>query len=218
MNISDPQPAGRTVALRSLLFAPADSERKMIKARLARADAVIFDLEDSVAPAAKASARMSMRAQLEGPRECLHIVRVNAQGTPWYMDDLVAACTGNVDVIMLPKCLNPAEMAQLVHQLAALEAAYNIPQGSVGIIPLVTETASSLANMAYGDITPRLLALGFAGEDLAADLGVKARDATGMNPLLVDARARVAFAAAAAVLRQVQRRHVIRPAGRLRRA
>ena len=194
------RPSGSSVgsALRSLLFVPADSEKKMSKARHAGADAVIFDLEDSVALTAKAQARVTMRAQLDGPRSCLYAVRVNASDTFWYLDDLVVACAGKVDAIILPKCSGAADVVRLDQQLAVLEVANDLPQGHVGIIPLVTESAASLSNMAYGNISSRLLALGFAGEDLAADLGVKARDYIGMNPLLIEARARVAIAAAAA--------------------
>ncbi len=196
--LPNPDRLASSGALRSWLFAPADTEKKMAKARVAGADAVIFDLEDSVAPAAKTQARLTMRPQLDGPRACAHVVRVNAPDTIWYLDDVVVACAGKADAVMLPKCTSASDLARLDHQLAVLEAANGLPQGHIGIIPLVTETAASLANMAYGNVTTRLLALGFAGEDLAADLGVKARDTAGMNPLLIDARARVAIAAAAA--------------------
>jgi citrate lyase subunit beta / citryl-CoA lyase len=198
MESNSPLPSLHAATPRSLLFVPADSDRKMVKARQAGADAVIFDLEDSVAPAAKAQARLNMRAQLDAPRASLRIVRVNAADTDWYLEDLVAACSGEADAIMLPKCRCAADLARLDHQLAALETACGLVVGRIAILPLVTETASALGDMAYGGVTPRLLGLGFAGEDLAADLGVKARDALGLNPLLADARARVAIAAAAA--------------------
>ena len=77
---------------RSLLFAPADDPRKARKAMMAGADAVIIDLEDSVAPGAKSEARKLAREALDGERPCAVGVRVNGRDTDWYLDDLVAAC------------------------------------------------------------------------------------------------------------------------------
>lgn len=188
----------KTAAVRSLLFAPADSEKKMDKARLSGAEAVIFDLEDSIPPSGKLVARQMMLTKLQEPRLCLHIVRVNDRETPWYLDDVVAACAGAADAIMLPKCAGPAVLQSLADQLDVLEVCHRLAKDHIQIIPLVTETAASLQSLDYRGHSRRLLALGFAGEDLAADLGVHSRGKAGMNPLLEQARIQVAMAAASA--------------------
>jgi len=188
----------RSISLRSLLFCPGDSEKKIAKAVASGADAVIIDLEDSVAPAAKAEARDLAKATLLELRRCSIIVRVNAAETDAYLDDvaLVASCVP--DAIMLPKCSGPNDLGRLSSQLDVLEPAFGITRGSIGILPLVTETAASLRSMNYAEVTERLIALGFAGEDLASDLGVVARSGGTFNPLLAEARRAVAMAAAAA--------------------
>ena len=102
------------------------------------------------------------------------------------------------DFVMLPKCGGSVDVARLADQLSALEVAANQPVGATAILPLVTETAAALAALDYRGASDRLRALIMAGEDLAADLGVDARDHRGMHPLLADARRNVAVAAAAA--------------------
>ncbi len=190
-------------ALRSLLFVPGDSARKIGKSRDAGADAVILDLEDAVAPAAKADARALVRDALAAQRPGALLVRVNAADTPEHLDDLVAIVPAAPDAIMLPKCTGPDDLRALAQRLDALEAAFDLPRGRIAILPLVTETAGSLAHLDYAGVTPRLVALGFAGEDLASDLGVAARCAGKLNPLLAQARQAVAVAAATAGVRAI---------------
>lgn len=192
-----------TGSLRSLLFCPGDAPRKMARALAAGADAVILDLEDAVAPAAKDQARAAVRTMLAEPRSGAVLVRVNAADTAWHLDDLAALVDGAPDAIMLPKCAGPAELLRLAHRLDALERACGLGHGTIGILPLVTETAAALDRMGYAGVTPRLVALGFAGEDLAADLGVAARAAGELNPLLAQARRTVALAAAVAGVRAI---------------
>ena len=193
-----PAAAGRDGALRSLLFVPADSERKVAKALDSAADVVILDLEDAVAPSAKDPARALVRDLLAAERRRRIAVRVNAADTQWYLHDLAAIGGSRPDIVMLPKCAGAADVARLGDQLAVLEIAAGNPADAAAILPLVTETAASLAAMDYRGASDRLCGLAFAGEDLAADLGVEARDASGMNPLLEQARRAVAIAAAAA--------------------
>ena len=189
--------------LRSLLFCPGDSARKMQKALAAGADAVILDLEDAVAPAAKDEARGLVRALLGGSRAGAVLVRINAADTAAYLDDLAAVVPAAPDAIMLAKCTGPADLLRLSQQLDALEVAVGLARGAIGILPLVTESAASLRGMDYAGVTPRLVALGFAGEDLASDLGVAARAGGTLNPLLTEARRAVAIAAAAAGVRAI---------------
>lgn len=184
--------------LRTLLFAPADSERKVGKALASSADVVILDLEDSVAPSAKEAARTLAADQLAGASERSRlVVRVNPRDTPWYIHDLAAVVPHSPGAILLPKCTGPNDLRALDHHLEAFEAASDRPIGSTGILALVTETAASLADMSYAGVTRRLQALLFGAEDLAADFGISPRLADGTLTAPVSA-ARAALLVAAA--------------------
>ena len=159
--------------LRSLLFAPGDSERKAAKALASDADGVILDLEDSVAPARKDAARAMVAAMLPANRPV--VVRVNPRDTPWYLADLAATVPGRPDAVLLPKCTGRHDLEALDHHLEALEAASGLPIGGIGVLALVTETALSLRNLDYAGSPRRLVALCFGAEDLSADLGIAPR-------------------------------------------
>ncbi len=187
--------------LRSLLFVPGDSDRKINSAACCEADAIIFDLEDAVAPPLKSLARNRVRKVLDERRPNFAIVRINAFDTPWSLQDLATICPAAPDCIMLPKCMSQQDVAKLDHFLSAFEASCGLADGAISILPLVTETAVALENLRYDNVNGRLIGLGFAGEDLASDLGVAARNEHGMlNPLLVEARQAVAIAARAAAI------------------
>ncbi|HTU54525.1 MAG TPA: CoA ester lyase [Acetobacteraceae bacterium] len=186
--------------LRSLLFAPGDSERKIAKALAGDADAVILDLEDAVAPPAKDAARASVAALLPGLARAGVIVRVNPEKTPWHLGDLAAVVPGRPAAILLPKCEGPEALLRLDQRLAALEAAAGLVPGDIATLALVTETAASVQALArFGPGLPRLIALSFGAEDLSADLGIRPRLAGGgfAQPIAV-ARALTLIAAAAA--------------------
>jgi citrate lyase subunit beta / citryl-CoA lyase len=189
--------------LRSPLFAPGDSERKASKAIASAADAVILDLEDSVAAPAKEVARAMvaalLRAMEEQPRKRDIIVRVNPRGTPWYLADLAAIVPAAPAGVMLPKCAGPDDLRALDHHLEVLEAAAGLPAGSIGVIAIVTETAASVFTLGcYAGIAPRLIALCFGAEDLSADLGIIPRRPDGTyNAAASFARAAVLTAAGA---------------------
>ncbi len=185
--------------LRSPLFAPGDSERKMAKAIASAADAVILDLEDSVAAPAKPTARAMVPDVVRSHPGRALIVRVNPRNTPWYLDDLAAAVPARPAAVMLPKCSCPDDLAILGHHLEALEAAAGAPIGSIGVFPVVTETAGSVFSLgSYGGVASRLIAICFGAEDLSADLGIDPRRADGSYPApVVLARAQVLIAAGA---------------------
>ncbi|KMO13635.1 HpcH/HpaI aldolase/citrate lyase family protein [Methylobacterium platani] len=184
--------------LRSLLFAPADSARKVEKALGAGADAVILDLEDSVAPTAKAAAREQAVAALRGRPDVL-VVRINPRGSAPYLADLAAVVPARPAAILLPKCTGPADLLMLAGQIDVLEAAAGIPPGAVGVLLLATETAQSLRDMDYAGVSPRLRALCFGAEDLSADLGIGPRHpGGGFAAPVAAARDRLLIAAAAA--------------------
>ena len=159
--------------MRSWLFAPGDSERKMEKAAGSTADIVLFDLEDAVAEAEKPKARAAVAAYLAGRasgRERLW-VRINPLQGPHALTDLAAVMPGRPGGIMLPKSRGRADMELLDHYLSALEVAFGIPAGATRVIPLVTETAEAMFTTGTYAGAPRLAALTWGAEDLADSVG-----------------------------------------------
>src|SRR5579864_1754093 len=174
---------GNRMRLRSPLFAPGDSERKMTKAIASAADAIILDLEDSVAAPSKPTARRMVPDVVRAHPGRDLIVRVNPRGTPWYLEDLAAVVPARPAGVMLPKCSGAEDLGTLNHHLEALEAAAGSAVGSTGVVAIVTETAGSVFNLGgYGGVASRLLAICFGAEDLSADLGITPRHADGAYP------------------------------------
>ncbi len=172
--------------LRSLLFIPADSDKKLAKAAGTGADAVILDLEDSVSMARKAEARATLTdffATFEQTEETPRlIVRVNALDTGLTDDDLAAVVPLRPDAILLPKAGSGAELQDVSSRIAVIEAEAGLAAGSVRLHALMTETAGGLLNAAtFSGKTDRLEALAWGGEDLAAAIGASSnRDGTGV--------------------------------------
>ncbi|MBV8474174.1 MAG: CoA ester lyase [Hyphomicrobiales bacterium] len=164
--------------MRSLLFVPGDDEKKLAKALASGADALIVDLEDSVALAAKPAARRTTAAFLTearggSPRPRLY-VRVNPLGGGLTDDDLEAVMPAQPDGIMLPKSLAGASVQQLGAKLAVREAELDLPDGATRILAIATETAQALFGFAtYQGCSRRLDGLAWGGEDLSADLGAE---------------------------------------------
>jgi len=187
--------------MRSLLFAPGDSARKVEKALGSTADGVVLDLEDAVGPPAKDGARAALAAMLPGVSRVRVVVRVNARGTPWYLADLAALVPARPAAIMLPKCTGLGDLWALEHHLEALEAANGLPVGGIGVLALVTETAASMHGLDYRGAPRRLRALCFGAEDLSSDLGIGVRDDAGnFGAAVHHARGALLLAAAAAGL------------------
>ena len=185
--------------LRSPLFAPGDSERKMSKAIASAADAVILDLEDSVAAPAKPTARRMVPEVVRAHPGRGVIVRINPRSTQWYLEDLAAVVPARPEAVMLPKCSGAEDMRALDRHLEALEAACGAPIGSTGVVAIVTETAASVFGLGeYGAVAGRLRALCFGAEDLSADLGIDPRRRDDSYPApVVAARALTLLAAGA---------------------
>lgn len=170
--------------MRSWLFIPADSPRKLEKGLTCGADILILDLEDSVAPDAKDTARkiaaefLRTAASDQGP---LLYVRVNALDTGLTDDDLDAVMQGHPDGIMLPKSASGRDVTLLDAKIAPREALNDIEEGAVRIACVATETAAALFTLgSYAGSSDRLDALTWGAEDLSADLGATAsRDETG---------------------------------------
>jgi citrate lyase subunit beta/citryl-CoA lyase len=150
---------------RSWLFVPADSERKIAKALDSAADAIIFDLEDSVAPAQKAAARDILKGlprRSNGPEWW---VRVNPLGSEYHKDDLTLIGSAYVTGIVLPKAEGGWDVIELAHRT-----------GNIPIHAIVTETAASLFGLlSYRDPKSPLAAMSWGAEDLSAALGASSK-------------------------------------------
>jgi citrate lyase subunit beta/citryl-CoA lyase len=164
-------------AIRSLLFVPGDSERKIAKGLASAADALILDLEDSVSPDRRPAARRLVYATLSANKGDKKLfVRINAFDTPDFLPDLVAIISGGPFGVMLPKCPNAQQVLRLADMLTALEARDGISPGQTRILPIVTETAASMFGLgSYAEISiPRVYGMLWGGDDLSADLGATA--------------------------------------------
>lgn len=153
---------------RSYLFVPGDRPQRFAKAMASGADAVIVDLEDAVAPAAKASARAEVAAWLQAGNGPI-VLRINGADTPWFADDLRVAGERGVAAVMLAKCEGADALARV--RAAAPEAA---------LLPLV-ETAAGIDRLREIAHAPGVQRLAFGAIDLALDLGVT--DETALAPL-----------------------------------
>ncbi len=154
-----------TVEPRSWLFVPADSEKKILRAMDSEADAIIFDLEDSVASSQKAAARAILKdlpARSGGP---LWWVRINPIGSEHHKDDLDLIGLGDIHGIVLPKAESGADITQLAHRT-----------GNIPVHAIVTETPASLFGLlSYRDPKSPLAAMSWGAEDLSAALGATSK-------------------------------------------
>jgi len=171
--------------MRSLLFAPADSDRKLDKAFASGSDAVIIDLEDSVAPDSKSLARERAARFLARTTGLTHrprlLVRINSLPSGLADADLDAVVPAAPDAILLPKSEGSASVVHLAAKLTAREAVHGVADGHIGIIAIATETAGSLFQLgSYSGSSARLVGMTWGAEDLSAELGATAnRDSTG---------------------------------------
>ena len=166
--------------VRSWLFVPGDSERKLAKAPETGADAIIVDLEDSVAaenkPAARALAAdwlAAHRSHVVAGRRTERWVRINPLDSPYWREDILTAMRGGPEGIVLPKAGGPDQIRQLAAEIYNLEGSNGVASGSTRIVPLVSETAAAALSVpAYvGESLPRLGGLTWGAEDLSAAIG-----------------------------------------------
>jgi citrate lyase subunit beta/citryl-CoA lyase len=184
---------------RSYLFVPADSERKLEKAQQSGADALILDLEDSVAADARPAARELAREYLRGKENVW--VRVNPMGGEDADADLGVVMASAPTGIVLPKSRSAADALALAAVLDSLEEQHGIAAGSTRILSICTETPEALFTLgSYKGATSRLSGLSWGAEDLSTAVGATAnRDAEGAwLPPYEMARSLCLFAAAAA--------------------
>lgn len=165
--------------LRSLLFVPGDRPERMEKALGYGADALILDLEDSVAASAKPAARIAAAEFLSRPNRAdskvALFVRINPLDGGLADDDLAAVAAAKPDGIMLPKAEGGKSVTDLLARLAKLG------NDSALIFPLVTETPAAIFEIgSYGGVSPRICALSWGAEDLPAAIGAtSSREADG---------------------------------------
>lgn len=168
------------MTLRSWLFVPGDSERKLAKAGVCGADAVVIDLEDAVAPEAKALARTQAARWLSAHRQQVvsgtaasRWVRINSFDSNLWREDLAVVLSGRPDGIMVPKARGPEQMRMLSAEMYEHEQRNGIAPNATRIVPMVGETAASALTIAAyaSDELPRLAGITWGAQDLAVALG-----------------------------------------------
>jgi citrate lyase subunit beta/citryl-CoA lyase len=201
--------------MRSLLFVPADGGAKLDKALGSGADAVIIDLEDSIAPERKRAAREAcldylntVQPRTERPRL---LVRINGLETGLTDDDLAAIVPGKPDAILFPKAEGGTSLIHVDAKLTAQEAIAGVPEGSIKILAQTVESALGffLAGT-FRDKSARLIGMTWGPEDLSAELGAEANreaDGTLTEPYRL-ARAMCLLGAAAARVPAIETIHV----------
>ena len=159
--------------MRSMLFVPGDRPERFGKAEASGADAVILDLEDAVAAAQRPMARAATGTHLrQSSRPVPLWVRINPIDSADALADLAAIVAQKPDGLLLPKARNGLDVARLDHWLEALEASHGLTTGGIKIIPMITETAGAMLQLAsFVPLPKRVVGVTWGAEDLAAELG-----------------------------------------------
>lgn len=188
---------------RSFLFAPGNVARRVEKALTLEADAIIVDLEDSVALAEKAATRKSVAEALARPRRGRGYVRVNAPSSEFCYRDLVETLHRKVDGVVVPKIESAADLHAVDWLMANLEREFGAEPGTLDLIPQI-ETAAGVQRvdriLQARSLRPykgpwRVKRVAFGAADYAHQLGLS----VGMDEAeLADARARVVLSSRAA--------------------
>jgi len=189
--------------LRSMLFVPADSDRKLDKGQASGADAIILDLEDAVAPSRKKIAREAAAAYIKAHANVAApqlYVRINPLDGGLALLDLASVLVDGLAGIILPKTTSAADVIRLGYFLDALEARADIAAGHVRVIPVATETAPAMLTMGtfIGGI-PRLAGITWGAEDLSTAIGaISNREENGQLSPLYELAGSLCLCAAAA--------------------
>jgi citrate lyase subunit beta/citryl-CoA lyase len=190
---------------RSFLFAPGNVERRVEKALTLEADAVILDLEDSVATSDKAAARKPVAEALMRPRRGRGYVRVNAASTDFCYADLAATLHKGVDGVILPKVESAAELHAVDWLITNLERERGMEEGKLDLVPII-ETAAGVQridrivqarNLRTYKAPWRVKRVAFGAGDYSNDVGLSP---TLDEPELAEVRARIVQASRAAGL------------------
>jgi citrate lyase subunit beta/citryl-CoA lyase len=172
--------------MRSLLFVPADGGTKLDKAMASGADAVIIDLEDSITPERKATAREAclefLKANAPKAGRPKLLVRINGLDTGMTDADLDVIVAGKPDAVVFPKAEGGATVIHLDAKLTAREAIAGLPEGSIKVLAQAVESAAGLfAAGTYKNVSKRLIGMTWGPEDLSAELGAETnRDEHGL--------------------------------------
>jgi citrate lyase subunit beta/citryl-CoA lyase len=201
--------------MRSLLFVPADGGSKLDKAMASGADAVILDLEDSIAPERKQAAREAcleyLKAVVDRPNRPRLLVRINGLETGLTDADLAAIVPGRPDAILFPKAEGGTSVVHLDAKLTAQEAMAGLPEGSIKVLAQTVESALGLFLAGtFRDTSARLIGMTWGPEDLSAEIGAEANresDGTLTEPYRI-ARAMCLLGATAARLPAIETIHV----------
>jgi citrate lyase subunit beta/citryl-CoA lyase len=201
--------------MRSLLFVPANGGAKLDKAMASGADAVILDLEDSIAPESKQAAREACREYLKAvvdrPNRPRLLVRVNGLETGLTDADLAAIVPGKPDAILFPKAEGGTSVVHIDAKLTAQEALAGLPEGSIKVLAQTVESALGLFLAGtFRDTSARLIGMTWGPEDLSAEIGAEANresDGTLTEPYRI-ARAMCLLGATAARLPAIETIHV----------
>jgi len=165
---------------RTLLFVPADKERMLEAATRSAADVIVIDLEDAVAPDAKAAARERARDAI--PRLAANgrpvFVRVNSISSELTRDDVIAVVGAGLAGVVLPKCDEPQDLRDLDVLLREAEMANGVRPGDIATIPIIESARAVLRCEAIALASDRVVALSVGGEDYTRHIGAR-RDATG---------------------------------------
>jgi citrate lyase subunit beta/citryl-CoA lyase len=173
MTTTTPKP----LPLRSMLFVPGDSEKKLLRCTAAAADALILDLEDSVEPARKPHARGLVAEFLRDRRARSHgvWVRINALGTAECSADIESVMAGGPeapDGLVVPKARSAGDVVELGHWLDEHEGRFDVAAGRTRLMPIATETPAAVLTLeSYLRCGRRLAALSWGAEDLCVALG-----------------------------------------------
>ncbi|MFN0264012.1 HpcH/HpaI aldolase/citrate lyase family protein [Tepidamorphus sp. 3E244] len=200
--------------MRSMLFVPGDSPRKMEKALSSGADALILDLEDSVSQSGKSEARKltaQFLADTAGSADTPALmVRVNALDTGMTVEDVDAVISAKPQAIVLPKAEGGATVQELHVAMSVAEARAGIADGTTDIHAIATETARGIFTLGtYGHCSTRLKGLAWGAEDLSADIGAETnRTADGATEPFRFARSMLLFGAADAGVAAIDTVHV----------
>jgi citrate lyase subunit beta/citryl-CoA lyase len=201
--------------MRSLLFVPADGGSKLDKAFGSGADAVILDLEDSIAPDRKQAAREACLAYLKSvsgrPNRPRLLVRINGLDTGLTDADLEAIVPGRPDAILFPKAEGGESVVHVDAKLTAREAIAGLPEGAIKILAQSVESARGLFLAGtFRDCSPRLIGMTWGPEDLSSEVGAEANrevDGALTEPYRL-ARSVCLFGAAAAKVPAIETIHV----------
>jgi len=158
--------------LRSLLFVPADSEKKLAKSQSSPADALILDLEDSVAAQNRPKARGLVKEFLKEKHSQSIWVRINPLGSEDFIRDVESVVVSNPVGLVIPKPDGPQTLREIDNHISTREAKADVPHGSIKLLPVATETPEAVLTLGeYRNPPPRLAAMSWGAEDLSAALG-----------------------------------------------